>query len=261
MTLDPSIRTVSRRDELLEVVGADPFVQWRSPAVLEVPAYAADRVVAIPGTRSHFVVPAPDARQDDVTAMLRFVRQVVLAGQDEGGVSVPQRFAHLRDNLFRTTTGGDWDWMWTTDSPAPTPGEGDVIDLDDNADAEEIGAFMTTHNPRVWTEVGTGQVRTWVGVRGLDKELLAVGGAQAEASGVAHLAGILTHPNHRGRGLARAVSAVLTRRAVVERGVCTLGMYSDNDPARAVYRGLGYRTAHAWSSRRVTMSDASHALE
>lgn len=55
----------------------------------------------------------------------------------------------------------------------------------------------------------------------------------------------------RGRGLGRAVTAGLTRWAIARHGVCTLGMYSDNPPARALYLGLGYRTAYAWHSRRL----------
>ena len=65
------------------------------------------------------------------------------------------------------------------------------------------------------------------------------------------LSGITVRPSQRGRGLGLAVTAHLTRAAVRASGVCTLGMYSDNDVARRVYHGLGYTGDHLWSSRRV----------
>lgn len=250
------------RDALVQAIGDDPYLRWRSPARLDPPGWVGRHVVVLPGRRSHFVLPAPDAEVAEVEAMLDHLAAVLQeqarTGElEEAGVSVPQRFAAARDARFRTLTGGDWDWMWTTTVTSPVPGEDRVVRLDDTRDAEEIGSFTHRHNPRVWTEVGTGQVHTWVGVRDDDGGLVAVGGAQSEPSGVSHLAGILTHPEHRGRGLARAVSAVLTREGVAEHGVCTLGMYSDNDPARAIYTSLGYRTAHAWSSRRVQLESAA----
>jgi predicted GNAT family acetyltransferase len=65
------------------------------------------------------------------------------------------------------------------------------------------------------------------------------------------LAGITVHERARGTGLGLAVTARLTREAVAEAGVCTLGMYSRNDVARRLYTGLGYGDTHAWSSRRL----------
>jgi predicted GNAT family acetyltransferase len=107
------------------------------------------------------------------------------------------------------------------------------------------------NNPRVWTEVGTGRVVRWVGLRAQDGSLLAVGGAELEASGVPHLAGIVTALDQRGQGLGTVVSAALTRWAVAQHGVCTLGMFSDNEPARRLYGRLGYRTARSWHSRTL----------
>ena len=49
----------------------------------------------------------------------------------------------------------------------------------------------------------------------------------------------------------RAITGALTRESVRSEGVCTLGMYADSHPARALYHSLGYRTAHAWASRRL----------
>jgi ribosomal protein S18 acetylase RimI-like enzyme len=63
------------------------------------------------------------------------------------------------------------------------------------------------------------------------------------------LSGIAVEPALRGRGLGRAVTAELTRRAVARHGLCTLGMFSSNTVARRLYRRLGYRTGQAWATR------------
>lgn len=167
-------------------------------------------------------------------------------------VSVPQEHAPVgHEVLPLSDQGGDWEWMWSTRVPAPLPGEESLVPLDDLTDAEELLAFAHEHNPRVWTRIGEGVMARWVGVRGADGGLLAVGGAETERSGVPHLAGILTATHARGQGLGALVSAGLTRWALDEHGVCTLGMFSDNDVARRLYRRLGYRTARAWHSRQL----------
>jgi RimJ/RimL family protein N-acetyltransferase len=166
-------------------------------------------------------------------------------------VSVPQEHAGVAHQVLDLGPGGDWEWMWTTRSPARDPREGRLVVLDDGDDAAEIRSFSSTNNPRVWTEVGTGRVVRWMGLRAQDGQLLAVGGAELEASGVPHLAGIVTAIERRGQGLGTVVSAALTRWAVGRDGVCTLGMFSDNEPGRRLYARLGYRTARSWHSRSL----------
>ena len=127
--------------------------------------------------------------------------------------------------------------------------------LDDRADKAELLDFAHAHNPRVWTRIGEGAVTRWVGVRDADGSLLAVGGAEREDSGAPHLAGIVTATHARGQGWGSVVSAALTRWAVAAHGVCTLGMFSDNEPARRLYRRPGYRTARRWCSRHLRSAE------
>lgn len=51
------------------------------------------------------------------------------------------------------------------------------------------------------------------------------------------------------------MTAGLTRAALVAdgpiTGLCTLGMFADNEPARRLYGRLGFRTAQRFASRRV----------
>lgn len=187
------------------------------------------------------------------SALQHVMDEGLLTTWEARSVSVPQEHAGVgHEVLPLSDQGGDWEWMWSESVPEPLPGEAALVLLDDAADAEELRAFSHEHNPRVWTRIGEGVMSRWVGVRDAEGRLLAIGGAETERSGVPHLAGILTATHARGQGLGEVVSAGLTRWALEEHGVCTLGMFSDNDVARRLYRRLGYRTARAWHSRQLT---------
>ena len=264
-----ALRRVDRA-ALLGLAGPDPWVRWALGDPLTGEAVVGDGVAVVqrPGGRPGAWVlplrphlppgarPAGAALEQEGAAMVSALRSVVGADLLEvwgaRSASVPQEHAAAaRSVLDLAAEGGDWEWMWTQDSPAPVPGEERLVELDDAADAEELKAFSTAHNPREWTPIGEGHVVRWVGVRATDGSLLAVGGAELTDAGVPHLAGIVTATHARGRGWGAAVTACLTRWAVDRHGVSTLGMFSDNVPARRLYARLGYRTARAWHSRML----------
>jgi ribosomal protein S18 acetylase RimI-like enzyme len=58
---------------------------------------------------------------------------------------------------------------------------------------------------------------------------------------VAAIGNVATHPDHRGRGLARRVTATLCRRLLAEVDVLGLNVTLGNDPARRLYERLGFR--------------------
>lgn len=263
------LRPATRAD-LLEAAGDDPWVRWAladplpGQAVLREGVAVVQRLGHRPGL---WVVPlrpglppgqAPSdpgelAEEGRVARTLQAVREAgLLPAWGARSASVPQEHAAIgHAELPLTDQGGDWEWMWTTDAPPARPPEDALVLLDDRADAAELTDFSQTHNPRVWTRIGEGEVVRWVGARDRDGRLLAVGGAELESSGVPHLAGIVTAVPARGQGWGETISSALTRWSVAEHGVCTLGMFSDNDVARRLYRRLGYRTARAWHSRHL----------
>lgn len=187
---------------------------------------------------------------DDVPRLL----DVVLADlpPEVNGLAVERHFLPvLQDRLgTRLRDGGDWDWMWTQQAPARLTTEDPVIELDDACDADDIAALNEIGNPGAESEPGSGRTHHWLGVRERG-ELVAAGATHLTPGGAPHLAGIVVHPRLRGRGLGVAVTAGLTRSAIAEYGVCTLGMYAANARARAIYEGLGFRVARAWASRRL----------
>lgn len=264
----PPLTSATGREELLTLTDGDPYLRWSLSEEQCAAALISPAAVVIERTkhdrRSLVLVPRPGADLSSFAATLDAVRPVVRE-RGVNGISVPQQYGDLLAAHYRILPGGDWDWMWTRQCPDADIGMPDaepapesttsqtarLVTLDDVADAAEIASFSHAHNPRVWTEIGTGAVQFWLGVRGSDGALLAVGGAESETSGIPHLAGIVTSTTMRGRGLGRLISAGLTRWAVERYGVCTLGMFSDNAAARVIYQRLGYRTAHAWCSRRL----------
>ena len=254
------LRAVARVDthaELRRLTGDDPYVRWGVPDPLPAPALVVSGGVAVERRgrrRGYWVWPLAGA-PDPAAAVRATVETLLEAGDldrpDVAGLSIAQPHLHAVAGVVDLAEGGDWDWMWTTQVPAHELGEEDLVELSDTDDAQEITRMIAAHNPRAWAEPGSGRTELWLGLRDPAGELLVIGGLERLDTGVPHLGGILTATGLRGRGLGRLVSAALTRRALAGSPVCTLGMYSDNVAARAVYRRLGYRTAKAWSSRRL----------
>ncbi|MFX0538797.1 GNAT family N-acetyltransferase [Ornithinimicrobium sp. Y1847] len=251
-------RLTSHR-ELLDLSGGDPWVRWALDPALPGEVWVHEDVALVQrhGPRPGFwVAPLPSGmpqptERERLTSALIQLRDRLLPGMDVIAVSVPQEHAGPAHEVLDLGDGGEWDWMWTTSTPDPDPRESQLVVLDDTRDAEELQTFTAAHNPRVWTEIGSGRVVRWLGLRATSGELLAIGGSELTAAGVPHLAGIVTAVPQRGHGWGTLVSRGLTRWAIEEHGVSTLGMFSDNDVARRVYRALGYRTARAWHSRRL----------
>lgn len=255
MTHVPNLRVIASHAELLELTDGDPFVRWGVPDPPGGQVLAGAGAVGIERTgrrgRGMWVIPHSGGGPAQVLALLRALAAGPVGELGLVNLSVPQEYADQLAQTFALGPGGEWDWMWTTQVPGSVAGEDRLVRLDDSADAAEIEAFSAVHSPTGEGDPGTGRTKLWLGIRSPGGELIAVGAMQSLDSGVPHLAGIVTHTQHRSQGLGRAVTAGLTRAALAEHGVCTLGMYSANPPARAVYHSLGYRTAYAWHSRSL----------
>lgn len=259
MASDTLLRSITSHPDLLELTGGDPFVRWGIPdpfigAVLAGPAAVAVERFGRHG-RSLWVFPHSGGDSVAIRDLLEALADPV-AERGITGISVPQEYADQLAETFALDSGGEWDWMWTDQAPPRALLEDRLTTLDDTHDAAELEDLSTVHSPTGEGDPGTGRTKLWLGIRSPEGQLVAAGAMQTLDSGAPHLAGIVTHAEHRGLGLARAVTAGLTRHAVDEHGVCTLGMYSANPPARAIYYGLGYQTAYAWHSRRLAPSPA-----
>lgn len=259
--MDDGLRALQGYREVLRASGDDPFVRY------ELPADYADPAVAVGGTEDGpaeavAFVRTGTSRRTSLTAigtppaLEDLLTRLRATGLDRrfplGSVSLPQPAARLLPRFFTVEDGGDWDWMWTRELPPFLPVEADLVELDDEADADGIRALMARGNPRSHGHPGEGVTDRWLGLRDERGTPVACAALHRNRAGNPHLSGITVAPELRGRGWGLALTAALTRQAVQEAGVCTLGMFSDNDGARRIYHGLGYRTAWSWASRRVT---------
>ncbi|WP_374929655.1 GNAT family N-acetyltransferase [Kytococcus sedentarius] len=263
------MREIHTHHELLQTLGDDPYVRWGVPPTLPAPVLVHEGAAATLRVRhrlgqvrrSAFLV----GHGPGMTELVEHVLASGLIGRwGASGISVPAEHGHLLD-AHRIEPGGKWDWMWVTEPVVSSPrvttserlGLDAVITLDDSRDAAEIAAFSEKWSPTAEGEPGSGYSTLWRGVRAgaaegrpTEGELVAVGASQPFTDEVPHLAGIVTRGDLRGQGLGRLVTEALTLAEVGRTGVCTLGMYSDNDAARRLYHSIGYTTAYAWDSRR-----------
>lgn len=80
--------------------------------------------------------------------------------------------------------------------------------------------------------------RFW-GIR-IDGRLAAMAGERMQFAGFTELSGVCTHPDFRGRGLARRLSAFVTGRILDRRRQPFLHAWASNNAAIRLYEGLGY---------------------
>lgn len=132
--------------------------------------------------------------------------------------------------------GLEWEWLVCETAPEPRPGEDRVERL---AGVDEAAEVLDAGYPER-EAYDDDTTRTWYGYRLPDGGLAGVLGARDDRYG-RHLAAVTTHPEHRRRGVAAALTAVVTRAGLAEGRVAHLGIWSSNDGARRLYTALGYR--------------------
>lgn len=253
---NPGITTGHGLTGLLDATADHPFVRWEVTPDLADTWWRAGDAVAFQRTRKAIRRTVNILGDDDGATRLIDALPVIAATvapeRKAFSVSVPQHLEPRLHQRYRVMEGGDWEWFHTTVAPATHPSHDLVRPLDDVARAEEVSAFLTTHSPTADTEPGTGE--RWFAVEGPDGSLCAVAAWGTTRAGAPHLSSVAVDTTLRGRGLGRTVVGALTRMAVAEAGVCTLGMYSHNDVARGLYLSLGYADVAAWASRPVVVT-------
>jgi len=247
----PSLSRLATHAELLEATHGSAFVRWDIPHTLEGTAYGLGHAVALL-RRTHtrrlgLLVMGPAEEAGTLAATLRTEG---LLPAELGGITVSRAAIEAVEPQFPVAEASEWEWMCATREPPTVPAEADLEPLDVH-DQPAIERLLATDNPGTDARPFAHPGQEWVGARDSGGGLTACGVREPNVAGHPILAGITVASAHRGRGLGLAVTAHLTRAAVSEHGVCTLGMYSHNDVARRVYTGLGYGDRHCWSSRRL----------
>jgi predicted GNAT family acetyltransferase len=118
------------------------------------------------------------------------------------------------------------------------------LDVDDDvqvlgdADAPEMLALATLTEPGPFLPL-THKMGRFIGLR-IDGRLAAMAGERMRFAGHVEVSGVCTHPDFRGRGLARRLSAAVTAD-LQRRGVQPfLHAWATNTAAIALYESLGF---------------------
>jgi GNAT superfamily N-acetyltransferase len=112
--------------------------------------------------------------------------------------------------------------------------------LPDSAD-DAVQALLNEANPRSYVFPGDPGVREWAGIRSASGQLISVGADVYSAPCLGFVGGVATHPEHRGRGLSKAVCGFLVASLYERHGMVALMVDADNTPAIKVYRRLGFQ--------------------
>lgn len=247
------------RAELLRVSGEDTFVRLTcGPVTVGVVGdhgWAAMHRWRPTGYWGGLAVVHPGAPQDTESTALAALLQAAPDFPLEWFSTTDGRDLDLPEQ-FTLTGSGRWDFLSTRTAPAsaPLPAGLELVTLDDTADAQRLHAFGTTHNDDFEGFPGHGFSLLWRAVIDSHGELVAIGALHQLDTGLPHLAGLVVAPHQRGRGLGGALTVDLTREALAEHGVCTLGVFSGNRAAISLYHRLGYATHHSFHSRDFTRS-------
>ncbi|MDE2055350.1 MAG: GNAT family N-acetyltransferase [Xanthomonadaceae bacterium] len=172
--------------------------------------------------------------RDDSPAALDALAGLVEPGENVYVLQVPEIAVPPALRATKTALGVQ---MVATRSIDAAPAE-DIITLGD-ADAPEMLALaqLTQPGPFLARTHVMGRFR---GIR-IDGRLAAMAGERMRMPGYTEVSGVCTHPDFRGRGLARRLSAIVAT-AIQARGETPfLHAWKDNHPAIALYEKLGFR--------------------
>lgn len=177
------------------------------------------------------------------------VRELTDEGMDVTGVTVPRGW----DASLSLHEADSWSF-WLIESATPHRPRRPVVPVDH---ADPRLTALLAHSPSAEHEPGGRPPVRWLGVIEGDA-LVAVGAQTSLRDPAGHIAAVVTHPSHRGRGLARDVCAELVR-VMLDDGcpVVCLGMYSDNEAAARVYSALGFTRVGDYVSGRRGPDEAA----
>lgn len=72
-------------------------------------------------------------------------------------------------------------------------------------------------------------------------KLVAMAGERLKLPGYSEVSGVCTHPDHRGNGYAKSLSAIITRRILERNESAFIHAYGHNEIALTLYGNLGFQ--------------------
>jgi predicted GNAT family acetyltransferase len=107
------------------------------------------------------------------------------------------------------------------------------------ADAEEMLALATLTEPGPFLRQ-TYRMGCFVGIR-IDGRLAAMAGERFRFPGYTEVSGVCTHPDFRGRGLARRLSRFVASGIAARGDIAFLHAWKSNAVAISLYESLGFK--------------------
>lgn len=180
---------------------------------------------------------------DDPATVVRLVRQIASEHEVDGVTITESAFGHLPPELT-SPDPGHW-CFWTLDPAEARLGPSTAVDLE--LDDPRIRPLLE-HSDSAHVFPGDPRIVRWTGVEE-DGDLAAVAGQVTEPSGAAHLLSVCTHPDRRGRGLAREVCTRIMAAAIADGApMLVLEMYTANEAGRRAYSALGFTERGRYAS-------------
>lgn len=106
------------------------------------------------------------------------------------------------------------------------------------ADVPHMGELIKITQPGPFSP-GTIKMGLYIGVK-IDGKLIAMGGERMHPDGYVEISAICTHPDHRGKGIATAITGELTNN-ILERGLKPFLHVGVSNTAFDLYEKLGYK--------------------
>lgn len=173
--------------------------------------------------------------RDDGDASLAALRDLVRADEAVYVLQVPAIRVPEGLVAVREARGVQ---MQATRAITPDGGDGTLVELGDD-DAPEMLALAQLTQPGPFL-ARTHTMGGFVGLR-VGGRLVAMAGERMRFAGHAEISGVCTHPDLRGRGLARRLSARVAQR-IQQRGEQPfLHAWASNRAAIALYESLGFK--------------------
>jgi predicted GNAT family acetyltransferase len=128
--------------------------------------------------------------------------------------------------------------MVATRRMTPETNRGDILTLTDE-DAPEMLELATLTEPGPFL-ARTHTMGTFIGIR-IGGQLVAMAGERMRFPGYTEVSGVCTHPEFRGRGLARRLSAAVVAGIEARGDQAFLHAWKTNHSAISLYEGLGFK--------------------
>lgn len=174
------------------------------------------------------------AARDDSPACLAALAALVQGDESVYVLQVPA--ITVPESLVAARRAEGVQMVATRAVPGPT-GQDAVVELGD-ADASEMLALAQLTEPGPFLP-GTHRMGRFVGLR-IGGRLAAMAGERMRFPGFTEVSGVCTHPDFRGRGLARQLSAVVAHTIQQRGDQPFLHAWASNQAAIALYQSLGF---------------------